>query len=97
MGFVNPSREHARRFAERAAARGTDRTFRVLDAGAGSAWRYREDASGRSFRRSEGLGVASWHAFCAGLFSGDPDRPLQADAAGLAALTVEDVTTAVIR
>lgn len=37
MGFVNPSREHARRFAERAAARGTDRTFRVLDAGAGSA------------------------------------------------------------
>ena len=66
----------------------------LLDAGAGSAWRYREDDTDRSFRRSEGLGVASWHAFCAGLFSGDPDRPLQADAARLAALTVEDVATA---
>jgi len=33
----NPSRHHARLFAERAARRGTDRSFRVLDAGAGSA------------------------------------------------------------
>lgn len=33
----NPSRHHARLFAERAARRGTDPSFRVLDAGAGSA------------------------------------------------------------
>jgi hypothetical protein len=35
------------------------------------------------------LGVASFHAFTAGLFSSDPDDPLRADAAGLAGLTVE--------
>ncbi len=33
----NASRRYAREFAARAARRGTDRTFRVLDAGAGSA------------------------------------------------------------
>lgn len=33
----NPSRHHARLFAERAARRGSDASFRVLDAGAGTA------------------------------------------------------------
>jgi hypothetical protein len=61
----------------------------LLDAGAGAAWRYVETASGQSFSRSEGLGVASIHAFTAGLFSGDPAQPLRVDAAGLAALTAE--------
>ena len=58
----------------------------LLDAGAGPQWVYRETASGQVFSRSEGLGVASFHAFTAGLFSGDPLQPLQVDAAGLAAL-----------
>lgn len=55
----------------------------LLDAGSGPDWSYREAGSGQSFTRSEGLGVASWHAFADGLFSSDPARPLQADAAGL--------------
>lgn len=59
----------------------------LLDAGAGSAWCYAEAASGQSFSRSEGLGVASFHAFTAGLFSSDRAQPLRVDAAGLAALT----------
>jgi predicted NBD/HSP70 family sugar kinase len=58
----------------------------LLDAGAGPDWKYHEAISGQDFSRSEGLGVASFHAFCAGLFSSDPSRPLQADAAGLRAL-----------
>ncbi|MEO8249882.1 MAG: URC4/urg3 family protein [Burkholderiales bacterium] len=60
----------------------------LLDAGAGADWSYAEAASGQRFTRSEGLGVASFHAFTAGLFSSDPKRPLQADAAGLQALEV---------
>lgn len=59
----------------------------LLDAGAGPRWRYHEAASGQGFARSEGLGVASFHAFCSGLFSSDPASPLRVDAAGLAALT----------
>lgn len=55
----------------------------LLDAGAGADWKYVEPATGQTFARSEGLGVASFHAFMAGMFSSDPARPLQADAAGL--------------
>jgi hypothetical protein len=58
----------------------------LLDAGAGDAWRYREPASGAVLARSEGLAVASLHAFEAGVFSSDPAQPLRADAAGLGAL-----------
>jgi hypothetical protein len=61
----------------------------LLDAGAGPQWSYHEAASGKGFARSEGLGVASFHAFTAGLFSSDPQQPLQVDAAGLAALSTE--------
>ncbi|HEX6956463.1 MAG TPA: URC4/urg3 family protein [Ferrovibrio sp.] len=55
----------------------------LLDAGAGPDWRYEEAATGQRLARSEGLAVASLHAFRAGLFSGDKDRSLRADAAGL--------------
>jgi len=58
----------------------------LLDAGAGPDWKYVEPATGQTFNRSEGLAVASFHAFTAGLFSSDPKRPLQADAVGLRAL-----------
>jgi len=58
----------------------------LLDAGAGDAWRYREPGTGLVIGRSEGLAVASLHAFEAGVFSSDPARPHQVDLAGLAAL-----------
>jgi hypothetical protein len=50
-----------------------------LDAGAGAAWRYREQGGG-VYARSEGLAVASWHAFRAGGFSAVPGEPWRADA-----------------
>jgi len=53
----------------------------LLDAGAGPGWAFTED--GRRIARSEGLAVASLHAFSAGLFSGDRTHPLRADAEGL--------------
>ena len=58
----------------------------LLDAGAGDAWRFREPGTGVVLGRSEGLAVASLHAFEAGLFSSDPTRPLAADADGLGAV-----------
>ena len=59
----------------------------LLDAGAGAAWRYAEASTGQTFARSEGLGVASFHAFMQGVFSSDPSQPFRADADGLKALT----------
>ena len=65
----------------------------LLDAGAGPGWHYREAAHAlrpaHDYSRSEGLGVASFHAFTAGLFSSDPAQPLQADALGLQAVTAD--------
>ena len=65
----------------------------LLDAGAGADWSYTEvRGDGRAtFSRSEGLGVASWHGFVSGVFSGDRSRPLQVDAEGLRTLTVDDL------
>ncbi|HEY5856734.1 MAG TPA: DUF1688 family protein, partial [Aldersonia sp.] len=56
----------------------------LLDAGAGPDWSYVE--SGRRFTRSEGLAVASWHAFLDGVFSSDPADPLRVDGTALCAL-----------
>jgi hypothetical protein len=66
----------------------------LLDAGAGDQWRYLEGDSGSTYSRSEGLAVASFHMFAGGAFSGRGDTPLQADAAGLAALKPEDLNEA---
>lgn len=66
----------------------------LLDAGAGPHWQFQEAETGQTYPRSEGLAVASFRAFLAGLFSSDPDRPWQADAAGLQALTVERLAAA---
>lgn len=66
----------------------------LLDAGAGPGWQYFETATGQTFGRSEGLGVASWHAFAAGLFSSDPRHPLQVDSAGLRGLAADHLATA---
>ncbi len=64
----------------------------LLDAGAGAAWQYREAETGQIFRRSEGLAIASFRMFCAGAFSSQRDRPLQADALGLQNLTLETLS-----
>lgn len=64
----------------------------LLDAGAGPAWSYRESATGETYARSEGLGVASFHMFANGAFSRDPEGdPLRVDAERLAALTPMDI------
>lgn len=57
----------------------------LLDAGAGPEWRYVEPR-GATYARSEGLAVASFHLFQAGLFSSDRRRPWQADSAALRSL-----------
>lgn len=55
----------------------------LLDAGAGTKWQYRSKESGKVYRRSEGLAVASLEMFKTGLFSSNPAEPCQVDAAGL--------------
>jgi len=66
----------------------------LLDAGAGAAWRYLEPETGIRLCRSEGLGVASFHAFLGGMFSSDPADPFSVDAAGLAELTEQRLAAA---
>ena len=66
----------------------------LLDAGAGPGWSYVEPATGKTFTRSEGLGVASFHAFTSGLFSSDKDHPLQVDANGLRGLATDHLASA---
>ena len=62
----------------------------LLDAGAGPTWRYTEAraagaeaGTGLVLQRSEGLGVASFHAFMNGVFSATADDPQRVDAAAL--------------
>lgn len=52
----------------------------LLDAGAGMGWRYRDQATGATLARSEGLGVASLRLFEGGALSSDAADPLRADA-----------------
>ena len=66
----------------------------LLDAGAGPDWKYVEPATGQCFSRSEGLAVASFHAFTSGLFSSDRNHPLQADAAALRGLVTDHLAGA---
>ncbi|KXL45044.1 hypothetical protein M433DRAFT_67607 [Acidomyces richmondensis BFW] len=61
----------------------------LLDAGAGTKWQYKSKESGKVYKRSEGLAVASLEMFKMGLFSSDPDRPCQVDRGGLKKLTTE--------
>lgn len=66
----------------------------LLDAGAGPDWGYEEADTGQRFDRSEGLAVASFHAFTSGLFSSDRATPLRADADGLEAVDQDDMEQA---
>lgn len=59
----------------------------LLDAGAGAEWKYTED--GRSYNRSEGLGVASFHMFMDGAFSSDGTP--KAMASSLQAISASDI------
>ncbi len=60
----------------------------LLDAGAGSAWQYRE--GNQVWQRSEGLAVASFDMFCQGGFS----SRYQVDANGLEQITPEKIAIA---
>jgi hypothetical protein len=66
----------------------------LLDAGAGEHWRYHEARSGQTYARSEGLAIASFDAFIAGLFSSRADYPWQADARGLQRITAASLADA---
>jgi len=61
----------------------------LLDAGAGTAWSYKSKQNGRTYKRSEGLAIASLEMFKDGLFSSNRVQPHQVDGAGLRELTVE--------
>lgn len=63
----------------------------LLDAGAGTRWSYKSKESGKTYRRSEGLAIASLEMFKAGLFSSNASEPCQVDGAGLKRLTVEQL------
>jgi hypothetical protein len=63
----------------------------LLDAGADPRWCYHDAGTDITIRRSEGLALASLRMFESGLFSSNPNDPLRADAARLAALTGADI------
>lgn len=50
----------------------------LLDAGAGNDWVYSEDGGWKG-GRSEGLAVATYHMFLAGVFSSSKDDPYRVD------------------
>ena len=55
----------------------------LLDAGAGSTWRYCDELTGTAVGRSEGLAIATFDLYCRGTLSSDPAQPLRADAGAL--------------
>jgi len=63
----------------------------LLDAGAGPDWSFREDLTGETHYRSEGLAIASLAMVAAGVFSGVPADPLRADAVVLARITEDEI------
>jgi hypothetical protein len=66
----------------------------LLDAGAGSGWRYRDRATGVIAERSEGLALGSLRWFDGGGLSDDPRDPLRADAAALRRAGTRDINDA---
>jgi Protein of unknown function (DUF1688) len=57
----------------------------LMDAGSGPDWKFVDE--GRTYTRSEGLGVASFRMFEQGAFSSQSHRPFQVDAVALMALS----------
>lgn len=66
----------------------------LLDAGAGANWHYQEPHTNTIYSRSEGLALASFHSFCQGLFSSNPEHPYQVDSLALQNLTQPALETA---
>lgn len=64
----------------------------LLDAGAGSLWRYRDNLSGKIYSRSEGLALASLALYQQGLFSKNPMEPCRVDGERLVALSALDLS-----
>ncbi|KAK2623889.1 hypothetical protein QTJ16_006523 [Diplocarpon rosae] len=60
----------------------------LLDAGAGNSWSYKSTENGRTYRRSEGLAMASLEMFKQGVFSSNQSQPHQVDGEGLRKLAV---------
>ncbi|KAL6807086.1 hypothetical protein GGI42DRAFT_267018 [Trichoderma sp. SZMC 28013] len=60
----------------------------LLDAGAGTSWTYKSAENGKTYRRSEGIAVASLEMFKSGIFSASPTNKHQVDKRALGALTV---------
>lgn len=58
----------------------------LLDAGAGTQWKFFEKETSREYTRSEGLGVASFHLFMSGAFS-DDGKSLNSTSMGLQKVT----------
>jgi hypothetical protein len=61
----------------------------LLDAGAGNQWSYQSKESGKAYRRSEGLALASLDMFKSGAFSSDPAKPHRVDKVGLSNVTLK--------
>jgi hypothetical protein len=66
----------------------------LLDAGAGADWHYRDNATGLTAARSEGLALASLRWFERGGLSEDPGDPLRVDAAALRRLDTTAINSA---
>lgn len=66
----------------------------LLDAGAGNLWQYKSTEDGARYRRSEGLAVASFEMFKAGLFSSDEAQPFRVDKGGLQDLSLDTMESA---
>lgn len=64
----------------------------LLDAGAGSRWGYKAK-NGRTYKRSEGLAVASLEMFESGMFSSEVSQPCRVDGPALKQLTPEHMRT----
>ncbi len=69
-------------------------TAALVGGAPGDAWSYTEASTGQVLHGADGLGVATLHAFAAGLFSSDPECPWQADARGLRALLTDHLALA---
>ena len=65
----------------------------LLDAGAGTRWRYRDPATETSIGRSEGLALASLGMFLGGAFSSNPGEPVRTDGTALQRLSLEQLRT----
>lgn len=63
----------------------------LLDAGAGTRWAYKSKESGKIYRRSEGLAIASLEMFKAGYFSSESLEPCQVDSEGLKRLSLQQL------